>query len=503
MLLEADREDNMTETSKMRAVDRRKVLTSIGVSGASLLAAATVRASILPAGVRTEKRDVIVIGAGTAGIVAALQARQDGADVVALEKTSQDSSGGDSRMSGGIFFVPGSDTPQSRQSFVDDNNRVTQGRGNKDLFRVIASNAWNDIAWLKSQGCDFLEFDQALLGSGGTMTLAPAPWQGMPRFLDVMQRQFTTLGGKTVYEAKAKQLIMDDHGRIIGVKAATPDGIVDYRANAVVIAAGGYCANKYMLERLVHPDADAMLVRGARTATGDGHMMALEAGAALQNMAGLATVSVVAVDPREPSGANPEKALRHCIAINRDGKRYVDESKGLLINGRAALSQPGQVVALVFDETIHKDHDTQMSLAVYKARNLPVIEADTIEDLATQVKVPPAALRATVDAFNSAVRDGKAEGASPAKLALATKIDTPKFYAFYPLVPAITQTFGAIATNAEAQVLEPDGRVIPGLYAAGNCAGPLYYDNYWPGGMQTSCLVLGRIAGRHAAHERS
>jgi succinate dehydrogenase/fumarate reductase flavoprotein subunit len=143
------------------------------------------------------------------------------------------------------------------------------------------------------------------------------------------------------------------------------------------------------------------------------------------------------------------------------------------------------------------------ALAVYKARNLPVIEANTIEDLATRIKVPPAALKATVDAFNNAVQDGRADGASPAKTALASKIDTPKFYAFYPLVPAITQTFGAIATNTEAQVLEPDGRVIPGLYAAGNCAGPLYYDNYWPGGMQISCLVLGRIAGRHAADERS
>jgi succinate dehydrogenase/fumarate reductase flavoprotein subunit len=70
-------------------------------------------------------------------------------------------------------------------------------------------------------------------------------------------------------------------------------------------------------------------------------------------------------------------------------------------------------------------------------------------------------------------------------------------------VPAITQTFGAIITDENAQVLEPDGRVIPGLYAAGNCAGPLYYDNYWPGGMLISCLVMGRIAGNRAALVRT
>lgn len=491
----------MTKSSNHHRLNRRRVLTGIGIGGANVVAGPPVRAALLPTGVRSEKHDVVVIGTGTAGLVAALQAKLDGAGVVALEKTPESSSGGDSRMSGGIFFVPGQDTRESRQAFVDDNDRVTQGRGNTVLFRVIADHAWSDITWLKQQGGEFIDYEPAALGSGGTMTLAPAPWQGMPRWIASMRQRLTGLGGTIVYDAKAKQLIMDARGHVIGVKAATPEGIVDYMANAVVIAAGGYCANKYMLEQLVHPDAGVMLVRGARTATGDGHLMALEAGAALRNMAGLATVSVVAVDPREPSGANPERALRHCVAINRDGKRYVDESKGLLINGRAALAQPGQVVALVFDEVIKQEHDTQMSLAVFKARDLPVLEANSIDDLADQIKVPATRLRAAIAEFNSAVRDGAAPDARPPKSALASKIETPKFYAFYPLVPAITQTFGAICTDTNARVLEPDGRVIPGLYAAGNCAGPLYYDNYWPGGMQINCLVMGRIAGHLAAVE--
>jgi succinate dehydrogenase/fumarate reductase flavoprotein subunit len=489
-------------TESTANLKRRGILTGIGAGGASL-AAATAAHAVLPTGIRTEKHDVIVIGFGTAGLVAALQARQDGADVLVLEKTPAANSGGDSRMSGGIFFVPGKDTPDLRQAFVDDNNRVTQGRGNAELFRVIADAAWTDIGWLKQLGCEFIDYEPARLGSGGTMTLAPAPWRGMPRFLETMQKQFTDLGGKVLFEAKAKQLILDNRGRVTGVKVATADGVVDHMANAVIIAAGSYCANKYMLEQLVHPDAGAMLLRGAPTATGDGHLMALEAGAGLQNMAGLKTVSVVAVHPREPSGGNPERALRYCLAINQDGKRYVDESKGLLINGRAALTQPGQVVALVFDESIRKEHDTQMSLDVFRTRNLPVIEANSVEELATRIKVPPAQLAATIRDFNKSVRNGKAEAASPPKAAMAYRVEKPRYYAFYPLVPAITQTFGAITTNARAQVLEPDGRIIAGLYAAGNCAGPLYYDNYWPGGMQIACLVMGRIAGRLAARERS
>lgn len=482
-------------------MNRRQVLTYIGAASPTRITGT--KQAEQSASLRKEKHDVVVIGAGTAGLVAALQARQNGADVIVLEKTPENESGGDSRMSGGIFFVPGEDTPQSRQAFVEDNNKVTQGRGNTTLFEVIAAHARTDIAWLRQQGCAFLDYERAALGSGGTVTLAPAPWQGMPRFLSTMQNRFGGLGGKILHKVKARQLIIDNHARVAGVRATTPEGVIDFMANAVIIATGGYCANKYMLERLVHPDADAMLVRGAKTATGDGHTMALDAGAALQNMAGLATVSVVAVDPREPTGANPERALRHCIAVNRDGKRYVDEAKGLLINGRATLAQPGQVVALIFDEAIKQKQDTQSSLAVFQARNLPVIEADTIEDLAARIDMAPQNLRATIEAFNAAVHDGSAIAANPPKSALASAITTPKYYAFYPLVPAITQTFGTIVTNQNAQVLEPDGRVIPGLYAAGNCAGPLYYDNYWPGGMQICCLVMGRIAAQQATRTRT
>jgi succinate dehydrogenase/fumarate reductase flavoprotein subunit len=91
----------------------------------------------------------------------------------------------------------------------------------------------------------------------------------------------------------------------------------------------------------------------------------------------------------------------------------------------------------------------------------------------------------------------------PPKEALANKIMTPKFYAFYPLVPGITQTFGGVKVNTNAQVLEPDGRIIPGLYAAGECVGGLFYDDYIGGGSLARCVVLGRIAGKKAASEKT
>ncbi len=128
--------------------------------------------------------------------------------------------------------------------------------------------------------------------------------------------------------------------------------------------------------------------------------------------------------------------MPYFLGINRDGKRYVDESRGYVAHGKAALNQPGQKVALIFDADIAKlPVGPEMALAAFKNSGLSIVEADTLEQLATKIEAPPAQLVATVKAFNDAVKDGKALGANPPKATLAYKVQTPKFYASYPLVP--------------------------------------------------------------------
>jgi len=249
----------------------------------------------------------------------------------------------------------------------------------------------------------------------------------------------------------------------------------------------------------VDPNADVMMVRGAKWATGDGLIMAREAGAGVSGMAGVASLHIAAVSPKEPAAGQPGNGVPYFLGINRDGKRYVDESRGYVAHGKAALKQPGQTVALIFDSEIAKIQEgPAIAIAAFKNVNQPIIEADTLEELAAKIQVPPAQLVATVKAFNDAVKDGKALGADPPKATLAYRVQTPKFYAFYPLVPGITLTFGGLMINDNAQVLEPDGRIIPGLYAAGENAGAVYYDDYIGGGSLTNCLVMGRIAGGQA-----
>jgi len=192
-------------------------------------------------------------------------------------------------------------------------------------------------------------------------------------------------------------------------------------------------------------------------------------------------------------------AIAYTVGINKEGKRYVDESLGYVANGKAAMKQPGQTVAMIFDENIKKQPGVTAAVNQFNRLGIEIIEAGSLSELAAKIEVPASNLEKTIAEFNAAVVNGSAPGAQPPKKAFAYKIDTPKFYAFYPLVPGITITFGGIKINENAQALEPDGKIIRGLYAAGECAGGLFYEDYIGGGSLANCLVMGRIAGFHAA----
>jgi succinate dehydrogenase/fumarate reductase flavoprotein subunit len=469
-----------------------------GTAGLTTLSAA--EAALLPNGHRTEKHDVIVVGMGMAGSAAALQAKLAGADVAVLDKMPESRTGGNSRLAGGLFITPRDDTAAAKKEYFDGLVKQTLGRGNTDVFRLMMDHSAEGIAWLKEQGADFNPMAPEPPFPVGSYTVKPGLFRGMPILLRTLRQRFTSLGGKVIFDTKAAQLIMDNMGRVAGVRALAADGVVDYMASAVIITAGGYAGNRYILEEFIGPNADAMMVRGAKWATGDGLQMAQEAGAGVAGMAGVASLHVAAVSPKEPAAGQPGNGIPWFLGINRDGKRYVDESRGYVAHGKAALNQPGAQVALIFDSEIAKiSEGPQIAIAAFNNVHLPIVRADTLEELAGKIGAPPAALVATVNEFNAAVKDGKALDANPPKATLAFKVQTPPFYAFYPLVPGITLTFGGMMINTDAQVTQTDGRVISGLYGAGENAGAVYYDDYIGGGSLTNCLVMGRIAGRHAA----
>lgn len=486
------------DQKKSKSISRRQFIKGIGV-GAGVLTIGQwdmVQAALLPTAKRKEKFNVVVIGTGLSGLAAALEAQNAGAKVAVLDKMAEEYSSGNSRFSAGMIAIPSDNSPKAQEDYYEDFMKKSMGNGNSVLYKVLAAQSLEGVEWLKGQG---LELTPPVNVPGfrlKAVVFAPGLYKGMPRALETLKQNLEKKGGKIFYQSKAKQLIMDTSGRVIGVRTLDSKGLKDYLAEAVVIASGGYGANGQMLETYVDPNADQMMVRGVKWATGDGLRMAEEAGAMLVNMGGMVSIHVAAVSPEKTASGNPFPAIPFTVGINRDGKRYVDESKGYVANGKAVMKQPGQTVAMIFDEEIKKQPGVAISCKLFQDLKLGVVEADSISALASKIQVPPAALEQTISEYNAAIKDGKALEAKPPKAAFAFKIASPKFYAFYPLVPGITLTFGGIKINEKAQVQEADGQVIGGLYAGGECAGGLYYDDYIGGGSLVNCLVMGRMAGK-------
>lgn len=485
----------------MSEFSRRKFLTGIGLAAGAMTVGKLplIEASLLPLSDKKETHNVVVIGSGLAGLSAALEAKLAGADVIILEKVQNGKDGGNSKLALGGIIIPPSRSKEGSEIFVQDFIKKSSGRGNAELSRVLSEQVLDGVDWLKSHGVELFDPQDSPPYRVKIVQVSPGPFMGMPAALGKLKAKFVNAGGKVAYNTKAKQLIMANSGKVIGVRAMTSRGSVDYMADAVIIASGGYAANKEMLVTYVDPNADEMRVRGVQWATGDGLLMAREAGATLVDMGGITSLHVAAVNPENPASGNPVPAVPFSLGINKNGMRYVDESKGYVAHGKAALKQPGQTVALIFDEEIKKMPGPKSAWDNFTRQGIKIVEANTLQELATKIDASPENLVKTVADFNNAVKDNKALAANPPKTALAYKIMTPKFYAFYPLVPAITLSFGGIRVNGKGQALEADGTVIPGLFAAGECAGGLFYDDYIGGSSLANCLVMGRMTGRGAA----
>jgi len=484
---------------KFGSVDRRQFIRGLGL-GAGLLTIGNfdiASAALLPKPKRSEKFDVVVIGTGLSGMCAAVAAANAGARVAVLEKVAEP--GGNSKLAGGLIAIPGENTKAKKDEYFEDFMKKSSGKGNAVLSRVLAEQSFDGVEWLKKQGAELTEPVTVAGYRVKSVIFKPSAYKGMPKGLEALRNVLGKKGGKIVYQTKAKQLIMNDKGAVIGVRAQDASGLKDFLGSAVVVATGGYGGNKQMLETFVDPNADDMMLRGDKNATGDGLEMAREAGAVWVDMGGMPSVHVAAVSPKNTASGNPFMAVAYCLGINKDGKRYVNESLGYVAHGKAAMKQPGQVVALVFDEEIKKQPGVATAYKMFEGLGIPIVQADSLADLAAKIGAPAAALEKTVADFNAGVADGKALNAEPPKTAFAFKLAASKFYAFYPLSPGITLTFGGIKINEKAQVQQADGAVIPGLYAAGEGAGGLYYDDYIGGASLANCLVMGRIAGEQAA----
>ncbi|HVB65491.1 MAG TPA: FAD-dependent tricarballylate dehydrogenase TcuA, partial [Nitrolancea sp.] len=305
--------------------------------------------------------------------------------------------------------------------------------------------------------------------------------------------------------------LIEEDGVILGVVARQGGKKITVRAKAVVLACGGFEANAEWRTRYLGPGWDLAKVRGTRYNTGDGIQMALEAGALpYGNWSG---GHAVAWDRNAPEfgdlrvGDNFQKhSYPFGLIVNATGERFVDEGADFrnytyAKYGHEILHQPGQFAWQVFDSQV-----THLLRDEYRIREVTRVRANTLEELAQKLDdVNPEGFLRMIHEYNDAVRtdipfnptikDGRrTEGLRLPKSNWANRIDTPPFEA-YQVTCGLTFTFGGLKIDEHGQVLDAEEVPMPGLYAAGELVGGLFYFNYPGGTGLMSGAVFGRIAG--------
>jgi tricarballylate dehydrogenase len=491
-------------------------------------------------GVNGLNADVVVVGAGNAAMSAALAAREQGATVLVLERAPAAERGGNTAFTAGAmrFAYDGLDdllkvmpdlSPEetartdfgayTEAQFLDDMGRVTEYRTDPDLAEILVTRSRDAMVWLRSKGIRFQPmYGRQAFNVGGRFKfwggLTVEAWGGGPGLVEAEFRAAAERGIQVVYEAPARSLLRDDDG-VHGVAARIGGRTTTIRARAVVLAAGGFEANAEWRTRYLGPGWDLAKVRGTRFNTGDGIRMALDIGAMpWGNWSGCHAVGWERNAPPYGDLAVGDAFQKHSyplgIMVNADGLRFVDEGADFrnytyAKYGRVILNQPQQFAWQVFDsKVLHLLRDE------YRIRQVTKVRAETLEDLAGKIEgVDPARFLETVRAYNAAVRQdvpfdpNVKDGRHTAGLAIeksnwANTIDRPPFEA-YAVTCGITFTFGGLRIDRDARVIDTDGHAIPGLFAAGEMVGGLFYFNYPGGTGLTSGAVFGRIAGASAA----
>ena len=485
--------------------------------------------------------DVVVVGGGNAALSAALAAAEAGARVRLLEAAPEEERGGNSTYTAGAMRVvfdgsealsalmPGLSARELEETdfgayteadYYDDMARLTQYRADPDLVEQLVTRSHPTLVWLREKGVRFQPSygRQAFKKEDGRFRfwggLAVEAWGGGPGLVAALYEAAAEAGVAVHYRAQALSLLTDDAG-VRGVRARIEGGTTDVRAPAIVLACGGFEANAAWRARYLGPGWDLAKVRGTRFNQGDGIRMALEAGAMpAGNWSGC---HAVAWDRNAPEFGDlvvgdgfQKHSYPFSIIVNAAGERFVDEGADYrnytyAAYGRRILEQPGQVAWQVFDAQV-----THLLRDEYRIRQVTRAKADTLEDLAARMEgIDGPRFLATVRAYNDAVmtevpfdptvRDGRGtRDIAPPKSNWANRIETPPFEA-YAVTCGITFTFGGLAIDPTAHVQAVSGAPIPGLYAAGELVGGLFYGNYPGGTGLVSGAVFGRFAGTGAA----
>ncbi|VTU45424.1 FAD-dependent oxidoreductase [Variovorax sp. PBL-E5] len=454
---------------------------------------------------KTVQTQLLVIGGGLAGFACALQAAEDGAEVLLIEKTA--TTGGSSAMSGGCLAFAGTDL-QQRNDIEDSDEllrrdliEVGQSQNDASLVEVYVAHQLDTYHWLRGHGVEFSPVIEASSGQSvpRVHTVDPAD---MVRTL--AEKCKATGRVSVMMSTAAKRLLRsDERAPVRGATAVDASGqaFEILARDGVVLASGGFCRNAELVNRFAPHYAEAVFVGGEGN-VGDGLLMGWKLGADVRDMAYI----------KGTFGKHPVDTLNNhsclavykgAIAVNQEGRRFVDESLSYKLLGDAVMGQSYHSAFQVFDQPIFDSGDDRVRILDFGRRMEEglMVKADSLQALAQQIEVPYETLRATVDAYNLAADAG--EDAVFGRKALVhnhgrlLRIETAPFYA-YPSTAAVFGTYCGLRIDAGMRVIDVFGDPIAGLLAAGEVVGGFHGGAYMTGSALGKAAVFGRLAAREA-----
>lgn len=436
--------------------------------------------------------DVVIIGAGGAGMTAAINTAQAGKDVILLEKMPY-AGGNTTKATGGMnaaetHYQAEQGIDDSVEQFVEDTMEGGHNINDKDLVTTLAENSSEAIDWLDSIGAPLPKVSF----SGGATNArihAPEDGSGVGAYLVTsLLKKMDELDINVMYDTKATSLISKD-GTVTGVKAESRDTEYTINAKAVILATGGFGNNEDMIVQY-RKDLKGTVTTSAPGITGDGIVMAEDVGADLVDIEQIQLHPTV----EQKTSMLITESVRGdgAILVNQDGKRFTDELLTRDVVSAAELEQPGSYAYIIFDQRLR---DGLKAIEKYVSTGITV-QGDTIEELAEKIDVDPATLAETLKNWNQYVADqndpdfGRTTG-------MDQDLSQAPFYAI-KIAPGIHHTMGGVHIDTDARVIDKDGNPIPGLFAAGEVVGGVHGGNRLGGNAVADIVVFGKIASESA-----
>ena len=445
----------------------------------------------------TLEADVVIVGAGGAGLTAAVRATQEGAKVLVLEKMPM--VGGNSLKASGGMNCAGTKfqealdiTDSGVEEFIEDTMKGGHQLNDPELVRTMAENSSDAVDWLESIGAPL---PKVAATGGTTHKYLHSPEDGSPvgaYLVEKLNAYAQELGIEIMLNTKATKILMED-GCAAGVLAEDDEHEYTIHAGAVILATGGFGAN-FDLMTSFNPSLANAVTTNHPGATGDGILMAEEVGAATVDMEQIQlhptvyqATSMLVSEKMRSLGA---------ILVNQEGKRFCNDLATRDAVSAAELEQTGGYAYIIFDQNLV---DNNASAKDYIEKGM-ASSGETYEELAQNMGLDEEGVKnftATMDTWNNAVAAGVDEEFGRNN-GMDADLSTAPYYAIQ-IAPGIHHTMGGIKIDPQTEVINTEGEVIPGLFAAGETTGGVHGGNRIGGNAVCDFVVFGRIAGLSAA----